>query len=383
VAGEVRKAEAAKRDLGKKLTAARAELDKLNAKRGQTTKRIAVEVAADRAGAVELAVSYVVPNASWQPIWDARLLPETSTVELSFLGMVSQRTGEDWAEARLALSTAEPGRGLWVPQLESLWLQKAQPVVRRAMPMAAPAAPALSKAGRAEEAKAVAADEPGPEFDLVAPQAEATMGLLAATFTAPRRESIDGAGRARTVALARYALKAAVSRTSAPRVDPAAYLTATIQNDTGVPLLPGLARVTVGDEFVGRAPLGLTPPGGELKLAFGADDRIEVERRILDRKHETAGIVSKDEVFKYRVRTTVKNRYGAAATVTLLDLVPVSRDEAIKVKLLDGSTPGAKEDPERPGVRAWELTLQPKEERVVELRYEVRYPRGFPIQGLE
>jgi len=384
VATEVRRAESAKRDLGKKLMAARAELDKLNAKRGQTTKRIAVEVTADRPGAVELAVSYVVPNASWQPVWDARLLPETSTVELSFLGMVSQRTGEDWAEARLALSTAEPGRGLWVPELESLWLQKAQPVVRRAMPMSAPPpAPMLSKAGRAEEAKAAAEVMAEPVMDLEAPEAEASMGLLAATFTAPRRETIDGAGRARTVALARYTLKAAVGRTSAPRVDPAAYLTATIQNDTGVPLLPGLARVTVGDEFVGRAPLALTPPGGELKLAFGADDRIEVERRVLERKHETAGIVSKDEVFKYRVRTTVKNRYGAAAAVTLLDLLPVSRDEAIKVKLLDGSTPATKEDPERPGVRAWELTLQPKEEKVVELRYEVRYPRGFPIQGLE
>jgi hypothetical protein len=83
------------------------------------------------------------------------------------------------------------------------------------------------------------------------------------------------------------------------------------------------------------------------------------------------------------VRTTVKNRYAAPAALTLLDLVPVSRDEAIKVKLLDGSTGGAKEDAERPGVRSWALALQPKEERVVELRYEVRYPRGFPIQGLE
>ncbi len=382
VNAEVRKAEGQKRELARRLQAARAELEKLNGKRGQTTKRVAVEIAAERPGALELSVSYAVPSASWQPVWDARLLPETSTVELSFLGTVSQTTGEDWAEARLALSTATPGRGLWVPALEPLWLQKLVPVPRRPMPMAAAPAPALM---RKEEAKAVMA-EAAPMADeamLEAPEAQAEMGLLAATFTAPRRESVDGAGRARTVALARYTLKAAVTRTSAPRADPAAFLTATVQNDTGVPLLPGLARVTVGDEFVGRAPLALTPPGGELKLAFGADDRIEVERRVLERRHETAGIVSKDEVVKYRVRTTVKNRSVAAAAVTLLDLLPVSRDEVIKVKLLDGSTPATREDPERPGVRAWELTLQPKEEKEVELRYEVRYPRGFPIQGLE
>jgi uncharacterized protein (TIGR02231 family) len=247
------------------------------------------------------------------------------------------------------------------------------------------AAPAKAKLGKAEAQRAEAVEELdfAGEVALEAPAAEASMGLLAATFTAPRRESIDGAGRARTISLARYAAKAAVTRTVAARVDPSAYLTATIQNETGVPLLPGLARVTVGDEFVGRAMLAATPPGGELKLAFGADARVEVERKVLERRHETAGIVSKDDVIRYRVRTTVKNRYATPTAVRLLDLVPVSRDEVIVVKVLDGTTPATREDPERPGVRITELTLQPKEEKVLELRYEVRFPRNLQVQGLE
>jgi uncharacterized protein (TIGR02231 family) len=381
-----RKAETAKRELARRLAAARADLEKLNAKRGETTKVVAVEVSAERAGGLELAVSYAVASASWQPVWDVRLLPESGTVELSFLGTVSQRTGEDWSEARLAVSTAEPGRGLWVPQLDPRWLQKAAPpAVRlggsaRAMAAPRPAAAMLEKkeVGSVLEDARASEDQP-----LAAPPAEITSGLLAATFTAPRRESVDGAGRGRTVALARWTLKAAVGRTAAPRIDPAAYLTATIQNETGVPLLPGLARVSLGDEYVGRAPLALTPPGGELKLAFGADGRVEVERRVLERTHETAGVLTKEDLVRYRVRTSVKNRYPTATTVQLLDLVPVSRDEAIQVKVLDGSTPPTRLDPERPGVRVTELTLQPKEERIVELRYEVRFPRGLQVQGLE
>jgi uncharacterized protein (TIGR02231 family) len=379
-AAEVRKAETAKRELARRIAAARADLDKLNAKRGETTKTVALELSAERAGSLELHVSYSVPSASWQPVWDARLRPETSAVELALLGSVRQRTGEDWADARLSLSTAEPARGLWVPQLESRWLQRAQPVLPHPRMLGAAEA-GVAKMGRA--APAAPAAEAPEEKALEAPEAEAAMGLLSATFTAPRRETVDGAGRARNVALARYTLKARLERTAAPRVDPAVYLTAVASNDTGVPLLPGLARVSVGDELVGRAPLPLTPPGGELKLAFGADGRIEVERRVLDRRHETAGLISKDEVWSYRIRTSVKNRYGTPATVRLLDLVPVSRDEAIRVALLDGGTPATSEDPERPGVKAWELSLEPRQEKVVELRYEVRYPRGFPIQGLE
>ncbi len=385
-ASEVRRAEAARRDLGKKIAAARADLEKLSAKRSQTTKTVALEVSAERAGRLEIHLSYAVPSASWHPIWDARLLPETGAVELALLGSVRQRTGEDWTDARLSVSTAEPGRGLWVPELEPRFLQR--------MPAAPPPRP-LAR-GRAEgvvvgdlaakldrAAPAAAAAEGAEEKALETPEAEVAMGLLAATFTAPRRETVDGAGRARNVALARYQLRARLERTAAPRVDPAAYLTATIANDTGVPFLPGLARVSVGDELVGRAQVALTPPGGELKLAFGADARIEVERRVLDRRHETAGLLSKDEVVSYRIRTSVKNRYGAPVAVRLLDLVPVSRDEAIRVTFLDGSTPATSEDPERPGVRSWELSLEPRQERVVELRYEVRHPRGFPVQGME
>jgi len=108
-----------------------------------------------------------------------------------------------------------------------------------------------------------------------------------------------------------------------------------------------------------------------------------VERRVLDRKRESAGLISKDEVYRYRVRTSVKNRWGAPVDVKLLDLVPVSRDEKIKVTLLEGTSAASREDPERPGVRIHDLRLGAREEQVIELRYEVRYPRDFPVAGLE
>jgi uncharacterized protein (TIGR02231 family) len=384
-AGEVRRAEAARRELARKLAAARDDLAKLQAKRSGTSARVAVELSADRGGALELAVSYLVQGAGWRPVWDARLTPETGAVALDLLGEVSQRTGEDWTEARLALSTAEPGRGLWVPVLEPRWLERSRPVAvgrvawRGDSPAALAAAAPMERAKAEVETKAVAEEV----MDLSPEQAEATMGLLAATWTTPRRETVDGAGRSRTVPLARHALKAVVTRTASPRGDATAYLTATLMNETGVPFLPGQARISLGDEFVGRAPLAATPPGGELKLAFGADPRLELERRVVERRHQTAGLLGGDHLWRYHVRTTVKNRYAAATTLTLLDLVPVSRDQAVKVKLLDGSTPATGDDPDRPGVMRWELKLGPGETRVVELRYEVRYPKDFPIQGLE
>ena len=383
-AAELRKVDASRRELARRIAAARAELEKLQAKRSETTKTIAVELTAERAGSFELAVSYVVGAASWRPVWDARLDPDAGAMELALRAEITQQSGEDWKDVKLAVSTAEPGRGLYVPTLDSRWLTGAPPpqVYRaksaRGMPASAPSMMARSEPDRPMEAAS------GVEsYDLEAPSATADQGLLAATFTTPRRETVDGSGRARSVALSRFPLKAKLARVTAPRVEPAVFLTAKAVNETGLPLLAGMAGVYVGDEFVGRAPLPATPPGGEIELAFGADGRVEVERRVLERKHETAGMVSKDEVFKYRVRVSLKNRYTTPIEVRLLDLVPVSREEKIQVKLLEGTTAATREDPERPGVKIWELKLGAKEERVIELRYEVRYPRGFPIQGLE
>jgi len=383
-AAEIRKVEVARRELGRRVAAARAELDKLRAKRSEATKTIAVELSSERAGALELAVSYVVGTASWRPVWDARLDPEAEAMELALRAEISQQSGEDWKDVKLSVSTAEPGRGLYVPTLESRWLTGAPPppVYRaRSERSGAPAMPSMMAKSAPRMAESMADAEEAVALET--PQATAEQGLLAATFTTPRRETVDGSGKARSVALSRFPLKAKLARVTAPRVEPSVFLTAKAVNETGLPLLAGMAGVYVGQEFVGRAPLPATPPGGELELAFGADGRVEVERRVLERRHETAGIVSKDEVFRYRVRVTLKSRYAAPVEVRLLDLVPVSREEKVEVKLLEGTTAPTREDPERPGVKIWELKLGAREERAVELRYEVRYPRGFPIQGLE
>jgi uncharacterized protein (TIGR02231 family) len=378
IAGEARRLDAARREVGRRVAQARAELEKVQAKRGQTTKTVTVEVEAEKAGTVQMRLSYSVAAAGWQPIWDARLEPEAGTMELTFLGSVWQRTGEDWRDVALSVSTAQPGRGLYVPQLEPHYLVRAEP--QRVL---------LRKGHAAAEAPAAAAREAAPleaeggRADVVMAQASVETGLLSASFTAARRETVDGSGQARKVSLARFPLRAEIVRSAAPRTEAAAFLTAKAVNETGFPLLPGMAAVYVGDELAGRAAIPATPPGGELQLAFGVDERIEVERKVLERRRESSGLLTKDDVVRYRVRIAVKNRYATQVALKLLDLVPVSRDEKIRVELLDGTTAPTREDPERPGVRTWELSLAPREEKTVELRYEIRFPRAFPVAGLE
>jgi uncharacterized protein (TIGR02231 family) len=211
-----------------------------------------------------------------------------------------------------------------------------------------------------------------------------TQGLLAATFTAPRRESIDSSGTARRAFLSTFPLKAELTRLAAPKIDEHAVLTAKATNESGPVLLPGPVNVFLGDELTGKTSLPLTAPGDDITLAFGPDDRVKVERAIIERKHETTGVFAKEEIYRYRIRTTVKNLYPAPVTVTIVDQVPVSRDETINVTILERSTkPTELEDPTKPGVRRYTYTVKPEAEQVIELGYEVKFPKGQMIEGLE
>ncbi|MFZ5862814.1 MAG: mucoidy inhibitor MuiA family protein [Nitrospirota bacterium] len=374
---QIRTTEVAKRDLAKQIHAAQQALDQIRGRGSLVTKNVVVDLHANQPGAFELAVSYVVPSASWSPIWDARLDADNQTIALSLYGSVRQFSGEDWTNVALALSTAQPSRGIEVPDLFPQYLEPIRPMAPAAlMPRA------LSK-GRADEMKA----EEGVmmAYDAMAPaEAAVTQGLLAATFTAPRRESIDSSGTPRRAFLSTFPLKAELTRLAAPKLDEQAVLTAKATNESGPVLLPGPVNIFLGDELTGKTSLPLTAPGDEIKLAFGPDDRVKIERKIIERKHETTGVFSKEDLYRYRIRTTVKNLYPTPVTVTILDQVPVSRDETIKVSILDKSTsPTDPEDPTKPGVRRYTYTLQPKAEQVIDLGYEVRFPKGQMIGGLE
>jgi hypothetical protein len=68
-------------------------------------------------GPVKLTLTYATLNARWFPRYELQLVPQTNRVQVSFFGLVSQETGEDWQEAALTLSTAIPATATTLPKL--------------------------------------------------------------------------------------------------------------------------------------------------------------------------------------------------------------------------------------------------------------------------
>lgn len=360
--------------LQKKVEVVNAELAQLQPRTQVSSKAVVVELRAEKPGKVDLTVSYMVPGASWRPVYDARLEPSTQKVTLGVYASVQQTSGEDWKGVRLSVSTAQPQRALYVPELQPIFLENhAYATHSRSASVQAPAA---MDRPMTETATNDGPDEEDLDYAIELPAASTQQGLLATTLTTPRREDVEGAGKPRKAFLASFPLKAELIRSTAPSLEQQVFLSARGVNDTPTPLVGGTASVFVGDEFLGRVSLPAVPVGGELAFAFGADDRVKVERKV-QRFHETSGLIVKDDVFRYRVRTTLKNLYPHKVTVEALEQVPVSREEVISVKVLDASTPASKPaDPMKPGVRSYKVSLEPNAEQVIVLEYEVRAPRG-------
>ena len=105
---------------------------------------VKVFVAAGDAQDAELAIRYQVGNAAWVPYYDARLSTggKAAAPKLGLVrrASIQQRTGEDWVDIAVQLSTTRPGTGTAAPELTPMTvdyeLDMPQP-----RPISAPAAP--------------------------------------------------------------------------------------------------------------------------------------------------------------------------------------------------------------------------------------------------
>jgi len=93
-------------------------------------KEIVMNAECDDNGPVVLQPSYIVENANWYPIYDARVDSKSKEMELDYFGMINQSTGEDWKNVKLTLSTAEPLTIKTLPQLES-WYVDINPLMKK------------------------------------------------------------------------------------------------------------------------------------------------------------------------------------------------------------------------------------------------------------
>ena len=390
VAGQLTDGRARQRELARRRVEATEELAAVDREIAAATGRrepdqLTAEVTVavdDDSGELALELTYLVDGAGWKSSYDLRLVDETVT--LTWFGLISQRTGEDWPECELQLSTARPAVAAVVPELTAWYLDRERPapppppmmtaVAFGGGPPPAPGGPAAAGPQRSPRAKS------GQVAGAPVRQSVAAVeqGVAAATYRPARAVAVPGDGTAHRATVAVLDLPATLDHVTIPIRSPEVYLRATVRNTSAHTVLPGPAAVFHGADFVANTRLKPWAPGEEAELALGLDDRVRVERELVrrDDSRATLGSTRRREV---EYRTTVANHTPRPATVTVLDQLPVSRDEGITVR--DTRLDPAPTERTDLGELTWRLHLPPGASGEIALGFRVDLAKGVDLTG--
>lgn len=329
----------------------------------ETDARNMVQVAVTADGPVEgvLRVTYYTADASWAPVNDAFLtLGDSPALSLHRAAMIRQRSGENWTDVALTLSTSQPSG-----QVEPSTLY---PERRRIYDVPKPSDRMM---GAAKEA-----DAPSPEPVVVAEEyAEgANLAGLIFTYAAPGPVSVDSGADGLRLTLGPINLSPDIRAEATPRYDQSAYLVADFTNTSGEMLMPSEeTQLYLEGEFVGVVRTDRVAAGDTARLPFGPIEGLRLSRTET-RNEGDRGIISKTNQIEVDTRIEVQNLTGRSWPMRVIDRVPYSQQEDLVITWTAQPSPTDTELEGQQGVMAWEFELPAGQIRNVRLGHKLQWP---------
>ncbi|KJC43647.1 signal peptide protein [Bradyrhizobium sp. LTSP885] len=386
VSDEVATADSAIRDAMRKQREIDREIAQLEADRDAkppSKVEVRIDVASTVATKATLRVTYSVSGARWTPLYDARLdsgaKDRKPAIELVRRAEIAQSTGEDWSNVTLGVSTVRVARGGNAPDLNSLIVQYPQP------PRPLAQAAKVSDSMRLRSALAPAAPAPEPaEADIAfggmpAQEREATaeVGAFQATFKIPGRVSVAANEGAKSLRISTATIAPDLVVRAVPVIDPTAFLEASFVQGEDAPLLPGRVAIYRDGIFVGQGRMTAAAKDETVRLGFGADDKVKIERTVVKRNEGSAGlIVTTSKTDERAFKTIVRNGHDFPIKVAIQDQLPVSENQDIVVEMLPQSTPATTTNlRDKRGVLEWAFEAKPGDVKDINFAWRLRWPK--------
>ncbi|GLR87083.1 mucoidy inhibitor MuiA family protein [Bradyrhizobium iriomotense] len=393
VAEEIATADTAIRDAMRKQREVDRQIAQLEADRAAkppSKLEVRVEIASAAATKATLRVTYNVRNARWAPLYDARLdtgaRDHKPQLELVRRAEITQSTGEDWSNVSLGVSTVRVSRGGSAPELNSLvvrYPQLPKPFALGtasdfAMPSAAP--PMTRQAVPETLAKKDAESSPEPRARVDEQQANAEIGDFQAVYQIAGRVSLGANEGAKSLLISTMTVTPDLAIRAAPVVDPTAYLEASFKLSDDTNLLPGKVAIFRDGVFVGRSKFSTAARTDAIRLGFGADDKVKIERSVVRQNEGTTGVISSSKTDVRSFRTVVRNGHDFPIRISIEDQLPVSENEDIAVEMLPATTPPTSTNlRDKRGVMEWAFDAKAGEVKEIKFGWRVRWPKDKGI----
>lgn len=350
-------------------------------------KNVILSVYSSRDADAKITISYMIPRTDWDMVYDFRASKDTGKLGISVYGDVYQKTGEDWNNITLQLSTGSPVNRPGTPVFNPWYLtlySVSKESTRGYMKSAAPAA----QSAMMDEDQAEKKDEfkysPPPETKVAEKG-----GYI--ELTLPLAQTIVSSDRRQKKFIKEYTLSSGKGLQYSYEVytwhSRDAFLTAEVTNTTDIPFLPGIAQVFIENEYYGLINIPYLVPGKKESIPLGAETRVGAEKILVKKFEDSKGVFGGKTRIVYNYQINIENNMKEAVDLTVQDIIPVSQNEKIEIEV-SGQTvqpvpsEGDTDSKYKQGLRKYRVSLSPGQKKTISYDLSITYDKEMSIRGL-
>jgi len=355
-----------------------------------TEKKILLNIYSATEGETDFIFSYMIPDTYWAMKYDFRVSKKSDEIEIILYSDIYQKTGEDWENISLSLSTGAPLKSIALPTLSPWYLSASKQYKEYENRPASKA----KKAYKAEDIEGAAGmSDYDVQEEAVIPETAVKESGLNFEISFPIKQTIESSEKYQKKYIKSYTLKSSKGLKFYYQTVPASsgkvFLMAKTVNQTELPWLGGEAQVFLENEFIGKVSVPDTPISKEKEIVLGIVSDTSSKKELVKRYDDTSGVFGGNKRIVYSYKITVENNSREAREIVLTDHFPVPTTEEVKVEIKDLSFSFQSDDLTKKsteyaqGIRKFIMTLAPGSKKEITYDAVITYDKELIINGLK
>ena len=358
---------------------------------GTTRKKIdaIVDIGVVSAATIEVHLTYLVGNATWVPVYSMHANAKGTEITIDYDAELTQRTGENWTDVALTLSTAQPQQSITPPMPRPWYVDVYVPE---------PAAPTATRSNKQLDDSSVSLGASfsgglsryalGKEVEVATKSAGVVGDGPAVSFVLPRTVTVPSDLQDKqTTSVSSISTSATHYLIAVPMLTDRVFVRSEVTNKSDYILLPGRASIFHGSDYVGKTSLETISPDEVFTVDLGINPLVLATRTLIEKHTSSTGLFSSGRQTLYEYQISLSNGSDEQIEVRVFDRVPVSQNEEIEVFLKNLSTP-LSTDPaylqtdRQQGILRWDMSIPANctGEQSVMLTWQVEIARSKDIE---
>ena len=358
-----------KTDLEGNIAKINQQLTKEKTNKNTNRKELVLEIFTENETNLNLGLSYIVSSAGWIPSYDLRAASTKKPLEIVYKGKIYQKTGQDWSNIKLFVSTYKPSYNQNRPILSPLYVAEYTAFNNDEVKMG------YMKKDKAELSNSYQMREEATSVSEI-PVATVSDNQMNILYELNYNQTILSQEKEQYVILDKKNVESTYKYHVVPKLNNQVFLMAFVKNWQNLNLISGEANIYFEDNYIGKTNITSNYVKDEFPISLGVDERIVVKRIKIEDKTSDKSLSSNrmiTESFDINIRNNTKENIE----LEILDQLPISQNQKITVKTLNIGD-GAYD--EKTGSILWNRKIFSGASDKINFSYELKYPKDMQIQ---